>query len=159
MSAVFLGKQICEMAIETERKGTAFYEAVAASARSPEVRDFCLRMAEAEREHEKTFSELLPKVESYSPPESYPGEYLSYVNTLLDRDVMPSAEEGKRLAEQAQSEIEAVDFALQFEKSTIVFLHEMRNFVPEHQREVVGKLLDEERSHVVDLTRLRKTLK
>jgi rubrerythrin len=146
------------MAIETEKKGTAFYESVANTAKSPAVREFAQRMADAEREHEQTFTAMLPRVETYSPPESYPGEYLNYVDTLLDRDVLPGEEEGKRLAAEAESELQAVDFAIQFEKSTIVFLHEMKNFVPEHQKDVVDKLLDEERSHVVELSQFRKTL-
>jgi rubrerythrin len=158
MAEIFLGSEICEMAVETEKKGAAFYEAAAAGAKSKAVKEFCLRMAEAEREHERTFKEMLAPLERYSPPESYPGEYLNYVHALLERDVMPAEEQGKRLAGQAKTEKEALDFAIDFEKSTIVFLHEMKNFVPEQQRKIVDRLLDEERSHVISLSEVRKSL-
>jgi len=158
VSGLFLGSEICEMAVETERKGAAFYEAVARATKSQEVSDFCLRMASAERDHEKTFEAMLAPLERYSPPESYPGEYLDYVHALLERDAMPAEDEGKRLATEAKSVRQAVDFAIQFEKSTILFLHEMKNFVPEHQRGIVDRLIEEERSHVTSLSLLRKGL-
>jgi rubrerythrin len=146
------------MAIETEKKGTAFYKAVAAGAKTPQVKDFCLRMAAAEIEHEATFKAMLAPLTAYEPTESYPGEYLNYINALLEHDVMPSEEQGRKLANEAESELEAIDFAIQFEKSTILFLHEMKNFVPEKDRSVIDKLIDEERSHVTGLARLRKTI-
>jgi rubrerythrin len=159
MPELFLGSQICEMAIETEKKGAAFYDAVASAAKTREVRDFCLRMAAAEREHEATFKAMLSSLAHYSPAESYPGEYVDYVHALLERDVMPAEEAGKRLAAGAESERDAVDFAIQFEKSTILFLQEMRNFVPQQQRPAVDKLIEEERSHVTGLVQLRNTLR
>jgi rubrerythrin len=158
MVDLFLGSEICEMAIETEKKGAAFYAAVAAGAQTPAVRQFCADMAAAEREHETTFSAMLAPLSYFEAPESYPGEYMDYVHALLERDVMPGEEAGRSLAANAQSEVEAVDFAIQFEKSTILFLHEMRNFVPESERLVVDKLIDEERSHVTSLAKLRRTL-
>ena len=159
MAQLFLGSEICEMAIETERKGEAFYQAAATAAKSPAVSDFCLRMAAAEKEHEATFKAMLALVARYESSDSYSDEYLDYVNALLQHDVMPSAEAGRKLAQEAKSEAEAVDFAMQFEKSTILFLFEMKNFVPEQERDTVEKLIDEERSHLAGLAKLRKTLK
>jgi rubrerythrin len=158
MRGRFLGDEICEMAIETEKKGAAFYDAVAHTATSPAVRDFCARMAAAEQEHERVFTAMLSLLHSAPEPEEYAGEYLAYVHALLDRDVLPGAAEGVGLAERAQTEREAIDFALQFEKSTILFLYEMRNFVPEGERSTVDKLLNEERSHVTMLAELRKSV-
>jgi rubrerythrin len=158
MRGKFLGDEICEMAIETEKKGAAFYDAVAHTAASPAVRDFCARMAAAEKEHERVFTAMLSLVHTSAPPEEYAGEYLAYIHALLDRDVLPGAEEGVALAERAQTEREAIDFAIQFEKSTILFLYEMRNFVPEQERSTVDGLLNEERSHVTMLAELRKSV-
>ena len=158
MAKLFRGSEICEMAIETERKGKAFYEAAAAAAQTEAVREVCLRMAAAEGEHEETFKAMLVPIAHYESADSYSDEYLDYVNALLQHDVMPSAEAGRKLAQEAKSEREAVDFAIQFEKGTILFLFEMKNFVPEAEREVVEKLLNEERSHVADLSKVRKTL-
>ncbi len=155
MPGQFLADEICEMAIETEKKGAAFYDAVAHTATSSAVRDFCAHMAQAEKEHEQVFTAMLSLVHGYTAVEEYSGEYLSYVHALLDRDVLPGAEEGVRLAQTAESAREAIDFAIQFEKSTILFLHEMRNFVPEKERGTVDRLLAEERSHVTMLTGLR----
>lgn len=156
MAGLFLGSEICDMAIETEKKGAAFYRVAASQAQTPQVKEFCTRMAEAEAEHEVTFTAMLKPLANYTPPESYPGEYLNYVNALLDRDVMPGEEQGRRLAREAKSEVEAIDFALQFEKSTVLFLYEMKNFVPEADLKVVNDLINEERSHVTQLTQLRK---
>jgi rubrerythrin len=158
MSDLFNGGEICEMAIETEKKGQAFYRTLAASARTAAVKEFCETMAAAESEHEATFKALLTPLRFYTPPDSYPGEYMTYVSSLLERDVMPSEEVGAKLARDAKSEIEAIDFAIEFEKSTILFLVEMRNFVPAEDRGVIDKLLAEERGHVSGLTQLKKSL-
>jgi rubrerythrin len=154
----FFGSEICEMAIETERKGAAFYDAVAAQAKDGAVAAFATRLAEAERDHEKTFTAMLTRVKQYQPTETYSGEYLDYVAALVERDALPGKEAGERLARQAQGELEAVDFALDLEKGTIVFLHEMRKFVPEGERGVVDAVLDQERQHVVDLTATRRQI-
>ena len=55
-------------------------------------------------------------------------------------------------------DVQALDFALGFEKDTILFMYEMRDVVAESQRATVDRLIAEEKSHVQRLTDLKSQL-
>ena len=154
--------QILEIAIQAERQGAAFYQRLAATADSERVRAECQRLVEFEREHEKTFRRLLGQRDVQRALDSLqPGqlsdEYQQYLSALVDSNMLPDEETAQQLAEEADSEVEAINIALQMEKNTILFYQELQNLLGTK----VGALqtiLDEERSHVYQLSELKAYL-
>lgn len=146
--AQFDAAEVFDMAIQTERNGKAFYEAAAAAATSPDVRSLLSFLADAEANHEQTFRAMKVEAGTPAPPESYPGEREEYVQALLRSRVLSDEAAGKQALARMASDAEALDFAIAFEKDTILFMYEMRDILPERERERMEVLIEQERTHV-----------
>ena len=156
------GVEILEIAIETERQGAAFYERLATSAQDERVKEECRRLAAFEREHEKTFRYLLGQRDVQRALNSLqPGQlsdkYRQYLSALVDSNMLPDEEAAQQLAEEATSEADAVNIALQMEKNTILFYQELQKLLGQ-EAGVLQTILDEERSHVYELNELKTYL-
>jgi rubrerythrin len=153
--ALFSAAEVFDLAIQTEHNGKAFYEAAAAAATDPAVQDIMKHLAKAEAEHEAIFRQLRTGA-STMPPESYPGEREEYMNALLQTRVLPDAETALRVVAEMAEDTQALDFALAFEKDTILFMHEMKDLVGEAEGQKVDLLLQQERMHVRLLQQLKR---
>ncbi len=155
---LFTGKEIIEMAIQSEQNGYAFYEKAADQARTEHTKRLFEWLADQERHHEETFRSMLTDEKEHRPPEGYEGQKETFVQALLETHVLPDAQTGVAALANMSSDLEAIQFALGFEKDTIIFMYEMRNTVPENQGTAVDALIAEEKSHVVRLNEIRTTL-
>lgn len=157
-SGVFSGPQVVEMAVQIEQSGYAFYLSAAETARSDEVRKLLEWLAGQERLHEQTFKEMLRGQAADGPLEEYCGQRAAFIQTLLDARVLPDAEAGRAALAGMTDDLQAVEFALNFEKDTILFMYEMRELVSEAQSATVNKLIAEEKSHVQRLNEIKAQL-
>ncbi len=151
---------ILEIAIQAERQGAAFYERLATTADSERVRAECQRLVGMEREHEKAFQRLLEQQEgqrALSSLQPLSDEYQQYLSALVDSNMLPDEETARQLAEEAESEVDAIDIALQMEKNAILFYQELQNLLGT-EAGVLRTILDEERSHVYELNELKTYL-
>ena len=57
----------------------------------------------------------------------------------------------QRMAKNTRDESEALRIASDFEKERILFLHEMRRFLPKGKQETVDRLLRGEQEHIAHL--------
>ena len=150
--------EIYQFAIQIEENGEKFYRAMVEKFDDPKTKELFEFLAEEEVRHEKIFKEMLAKIEDYNPQESYPSEYFAYLHAYADNLVFTLDK-----IEEDISSLHAVDEALQYaigkELDTILYYHEMRNVVPEHQQKMVDDIIDEERKHVVKLTEMKRQLK
>jgi len=154
MAEFFQAAEIAEAAVNIERQGQTFYLNAAEAAKNPDVKDFFLFFAKEEARHETIFQELkdrLGKIEL--PAWSTTEEYGMYLKALIDSHAIFSPELQKRLAD-ASSENEAIRLAMGFEKDTILFFMEMRELVPDSEKRFVLQCIDEERSHLRQLSRM-----
>ena len=115
-------------------------------------------LAEQEELHEKTFRGMLETIAEDRPPEEYAGQKSAYVQVLLDSRVLPNAEAGQAALAKMTEDVEAIDFALGFEKDTILFMQEMREMVPATHGATVDELIAEEKRHVQQLTAAKSQL-
>ena len=158
----FSAVEILEIAIETERQGSAFYERLAISTQDERVKEECQRLVGFEREHEKTFRRLLgqPDVQralDSLQPSQLSDEYSEYLLALVHSNMLPDEEAARQLADEAESEVDAINLALQMEKNTILFYQELQNLLGQEVG-VLQTILDEERSHVYELNELKTYL-
>ena len=158
MAELFKATEIVEMAIQEEKNGVAYYEAFAEKTSDPEVKEFALRMAEEERRHEQEFTEMRDQLGAYVAPETYGGEYLAYVQALVGGRFLPDELAALDSVQGAASDREVVVTALRFEKETLLFFSEIKQFVPERHGLVIDRLIDEERKHIADLSALLQKL-
>jgi len=158
MAVLFSGSELVNIAIGIEKSGLAFYQSLVAAGKDVMARDVFKYLAEKEEEHVKTFQSLLDTVVEYKPPEVYSEEYSLYLKALVDGAVFADARVSREMAEKASSNAEAIKVGLEAEKDSILFYSVMRNLVPERSREVVDRIIEEEKSHMVELSNLKEKL-
>ncbi len=151
----FKASEIFQFAIRIEENGERFYRNMAQKIENTNMEKVFTFLANEEVKHKKTFENMVSKIEKYEPSESYPGEYFAYLRAYADNIIF-----SQRKLEEEMSKINdvisAVDFAIQRELDSILYFLEMKNFIPESQRNLIDGIIEEERRHFVKLSELKK---
>jgi len=158
VSISFSGSELINIAIGIERRGIAFYDIMTKTTESNAAREVFQRLADMEREHIRIFEGMLDQADRYQPAESYPGEYAAYLQALVDSAVFTDDLVTSELATQADSDAEAMELAISAEKDSILFYYEMSEIMPRRAQPTVNKILAEEKSHLRELSELKKQL-
>ncbi|GAI37696.1 unnamed protein product, partial [marine sediment metagenome] len=91
-------------------------------------------------------------------PETYAGEYAAYLQSLVDSAVFTDGFVTSEMATKANSDIEALELAISAEKDSILFYYGMKEIMPQRAQPTVNKILTEEKSHLRQLSELKKGL-
>jgi rubrerythrin len=153
MDAILSASEAVDMAKQVEDAGEAFYDEALKYLEDPEVRRIFEFLRDEERRHAATFERLLETMGGVSGGWREDDEYVAYIRLLAGTQVFPDAP-AARAAVRGATAGEALRLAIEFEKDSILFLHEVRPMVEEESREVVDRLIAEERIHVTTLLRL-----
>ena len=147
--AIFHATDIVEMAMELEKSGEIFYTAVAEKAASSKVRELFQELAEQERHHYKAFSKLSKTIwDQSNAAEGDWDHYLMYLQATIQSAFFEGSDKALSLAEQAADEKEALQMALEFEKETMLFFYDLRDKVSDADREIVERIIAEEKNNV-----------
>ncbi|MFC1980062.1 ferritin family protein [Chloroflexota bacterium] len=158
MSISFSGNELINIAIGIERTGIAFYDIMARSTRNGAVSEVFQYLADAERQHIQVFQGLLTDADKYQVTETYVGEYAAYVKALVDSAVFTDDFATGEMANRAESDIEAIELAINGEKDSILFYYEMKEIMPHPAQSMVNQIITEEKSHLRQLFGLKKEL-
>lgn len=144
------------MAIEFERNGASFYTRAAASAAGRPHAALLLRLAAMEQMHEKRFAALrlsLSTERASAAPFEPPEEKALYLEAMADTRVFPVSGPVPEELASAANLAEALRYAIDREKDSVVFYSTMQDLVPLHQgREQIQSIIAEELGHVHLLT-------
>jgi rubrerythrin len=147
--AIFRATDIVEMAMELEKSGEIFYDAVAKKATSPDVSALFEELAEQEKYHYAVFSKMTGTVWDQS---AFTGDewdqYLMYLQATIKSAFFEGSDKALSLAEQVTDEKVALQMALDFEKETMLFFYDLLDKVPEAEKSMVQRIIDEEKTHV-----------
>jgi len=157
MGNVFSGSEIVEIGIQIEKNGRDFYAGMLASSgdEARKVFDYLMR---AEENHIKTFSKILSTVGKHESPESYEGEYFSYMKALAQEHIFTRENAGRDAAAKMESDMEAIETAMGFEQDSIKFYEGMKKVVPERDHELLYSLIREEQEHYRELGELKQVI-
>ena len=158
MGVLFSGSELINIAIGIEKNGLAFYQSLVKAEKDVMARGAYKYLADMEEKHLKTFQSMLDTMGEYKPPEIYTEEYDLYLKALVDSAVFTDDKVAREMAEKVTSSAEAMQIALGAEKDSILFYSEMRNLVPERDRKVVDRIIEEEKSHLRQLSDLKRKL-
>ncbi len=158
MSISFSGNELINIAIGIEKRGIAFYDVMTKSTENTEARDVFQRLANMEREHAQIFQRMLAEADKYQLAESYPGEYAAYLQALVDSAVFTDNMVTSELATKAESDVEAMELAISAEKDSILFYYQIKEIMPQRVQSTVNKIIAEEKSHLWQLSELKKKL-
>lgn len=158
MGIFFSARELIDIAIGIERSGVSFYDSLVKSARDAMVRGAYKYLADEERKHIEIFQSMLASLTDYRPSETYTEEYALYLKALVDFAVFTDDQVAREMTQKVGSDAEAIQIALGAEKDSILFYSEMRDLVRRSDRDVVNKVIEEERSHLRQLSDLKKSL-
>ena len=158
MSNIFNASEIYQFAIRIEENGEKFYRLMVEKLDEPKVKELFASLADDEVVHEKTFKEMLSQIETYEPPESYPGEYFDYLRAYVD-NVLFSINNFDEDVDKINNSLDAIQFAIDKELDSVQYYQEMRNFVHIPQKKLIDNIIEEERRHVVKLSEIKRTMK
>lgn len=158
MGNIFAGSEIVELGIQIEKNGRDFYNTLVTKSKIQKAKDMFKHLAEEEEKHIVVFQKILNSVNRYEPAESYPGEYLAYMNVLAGEYVFTQKDKGKQIAQEIKSDKEAIDMGIGFEKDSIIFYEGMKKVVPEHDYKIIEQLINQEQEHLRRLSDLKKNL-
>jgi len=156
MNRTFKADEIVNFAINIEINGKEFYKTVAAMLKKSAVKEAFLWLAGEEEKHMKIFEEMYSELDSHVQPESHPGEYGEYVRALVKENVFTKNNMVKEMVSKSITAAPALQLALKFEKDTILFFIEMKNFVPVSQQKTIDNLIEEEKKHINKIVSLNK---
>ena len=149
--SIFEPSEIFQFAIRIEESGEKFYREMASRLDDAEVKSLFATLADEEVKHRKTYEGMVSKIEQYEPVESYPGEYFSYLRTYAD-NIIFTPERMKEEMDKIKDASSALKFAIDRELDSILYYQEVKNLVPKGQRELIDKIIEEERRHFMKLS-------
>jgi len=158
MSISFSGSELINIAIGIEQRGSIFYDIMAKSTENAVARDVFHYLADMERCHIQVFQDMLSEADAYQFSETKGGEYTIYLQALVDTAVFTDDLVASEKATQAGSDIAAMELAIGAEKDSILFYYEMREIMPQRAQPTVNKIVAEEKSHLRQLSELKKKL-
>jgi rubrerythrin len=138
-----------EMAMGIETSGEAFYRAVAKKAETLETRVLFEYLADQEVGHYKTF-ERLGKELADAPLMSQEEweQYQEYLQATVQSALFEGPEKALAAAETVTDDKDALRMAMGFEKETILFFYNVREVATGGRKEIVDRIIDEEKKHV-----------
>ena len=155
--ATFNPSEIYQFAIKIEENGENFYNSMATKLDNDKVIDLFKYLAKEEVGHKATFTKLLANFQDYQPSESYQDEYFQYLQAYAENLVFNFGKFDSEMAKVDTIE-DAFQFAIGKELDTIAYFREMKELVPEGEKEKIEAILEEERKHVVLLTEKKKEI-
>ena len=158
MSISFSVSELISIAIGIERRGIAFYDIMTRSTENSVARDAFQYLADMERQHIQIFQGMLEEPAKYQPAETYDTEYANYLGALVESAVFTDDIVTSEMTTQTDTDIEAIELAINAEKDSILFYYEMRDIMPERAHLTVNKIIAEEKSHLRQLSELKKKL-
>jgi rubrerythrin len=158
MSIVFSPGELVNIAIGIERSGITFYDIMARTTDNEKAREIFEDFVGMEREHLNLFQDMLSGIGDKLPPEASTPEYAAYLQALIDDAVFTNDAIMSEMVTQADSDIKALEVGISAEKDSILFYHALKDIMSGRNAQVLEKILAEEKSHLQQLTALKKAL-
>ncbi|MFX0136703.1 MAG: ferritin family protein [Candidatus Hodarchaeota archaeon] len=159
MVVKFSGHEVIEMAIQIEQKGYDFYKVLMSRAKKENLKNLFHWLANEEKKHIAVIEELreeFAKIDVNSPYNW--DEVALYFKALIDTQVFPDTSEGKNLREEMEDEIGAIHIAISLEKDNILYFQEIRDLVEKKEKEIINRLINEEKSHIMKLLETKRQI-
>ncbi|MDP2920744.1 MAG: ferritin family protein [Candidatus Omnitrophota bacterium] len=154
---VFSISEIVDLGIEKEKKRRDFYAAVSEYFKDKDMKELFIKLKNWEEEHIKKFSEMRDAIKEPKETDSYEGEMDAYMQALVD-DRLYSQVAPISFKNNVKTPMDAISYGIGFEKDAILFFNEIVKYTADSRKEIVKKLIEEEKKHIVYLASLRQKL-
>ena len=154
MTVTFNALEVFEIAEQIERNSTDFYIRAAELFDDPNTCQMFLRLAELEKEHERTFAgmkqQLAEQNRQQSTSES--DDLLPDPRVMAGLAVFGIRSDPAEELKGRQDKKDIIRRAVEKEKDSIVFYHGLKEFVPAGaDKDIIDEIIKEEMKHIVTL--------
>ncbi len=153
---IFNAADAIQFAVKIEENGRLFYLKAADQSQAVEVRDLFRSLADEETKHRAFFQEMLTKIENIPMAEQYDGEYNAYLKDYVDGIEVFAEAAQSGVEDASKNTLSAITFAMRMELDSILYYHEIDQFMGEKYHPVIEKIIREERKHFSKLSKQRK---
>jgi len=154
---IFNISEIVDLGIEKEKKRRDFYGLAAEKFSDKNIKELFVKLRDWEGEHIKKFTEIRSSVKDIRETENYEGELNSYMQEILDDKLYLEVSPAKFSA-NVKTPLDAISYGIGFEKDAIIFFNEIMGYTVDARKDVIKKLIEEEKQHVVYLVRLKEKM-
>jgi len=148
----FNAEEVFQIAIDIEENGYEFYQKAQAVIGDPAVKKIFSSLAEAEIKHKERFTALkaeLPQRAKEGTVWDPNNEMDHYLRMMADMHVFKTKAGVKEAVARIKGAVDALKFAIQFEKDSVTFFLTMQDATEEKQgRALIGQLVEEEKGHL-----------
>jgi rubrerythrin len=139
-------REVVEQAVQTEKLGYRFYTMMTErfKERDAEMAKLFTTLAEKELRHEKIFAGLSEHIGD-SEPEGWE-EISQYMRAMVESEFFLGKGKSLPTMDGIKSVLDAVNFAIGFEKETLLYFYGLRDAVKE--KGLVDEIIEEEKSHI-----------
>jgi rubrerythrin len=158
--ALFDPREMLKMAVMDEETGVAFYKALAARTDRPDLESALISISKQEEIHAKRFKEMLDALGGYKPSgEAYAGQHEEFLKALVESRAFPNPDAAVKKAETVTDDAEGIDISIRLEKDALAFYATLQGALSPTDAGAVEAVIEEERGHLAELARLRRTLR
>ncbi len=152
----FSVREVIEQAVRTERLGYEFYTSMSKKFKGNAglVKLFDM-LAVKELRHEKSFSELKEIIGGEEPVGWEDAS--QYLRAIVESEFFLGTGKSLPSLEHIKTAADAVNFALGFEKETLLYFQGLRDSLKEG--EVIDEIINDEKSHIKWLHKFKETFK
>jgi len=145
------------IAIETEKLGIEYYGKLVDRVKEQNLKEFFEHLRQEEARHLVKYMDLKKEYEKKDKKIEFDEESQLYLKALTDAEIFKKA--GMTIKELENISLEeAVKRALEFEKQTLLFFYSLWDSVEPEYRDILKKIVHEERTHIARLRELQETL-
>jgi rubrerythrin len=148
-----------ELAVGIEEEGIRFYTLAAEKVTEPELKELFENLKDKEYDHIKTFRSLYSTLaEKKGDPDAelylFDPEVAAYFHGYIETAVFPVAGAAKSVMREVEGPEDILRLAMQAEKDSMLFYHELLLHAPwPEAEELVKKVIKEEHKHFAVLRR------
>ena len=159
MPVFYSAVEVIEMAIKTEESGKIFYDEVAKKTNNKDLKQLFEFLAGEEVKHKQIFSDLYQTIKDSPQSIPYNWEEMGlYLKAITESKFFLGEGKAINLVKEAKTPEQSLDFALGFERDTMLFYTEIMSIVAEKNRELVSKIVVQEKSHIRQLQEMKEKM-
>jgi rubrerythrin len=151
--------EVIEMAVKTEKTGQEFYTNAAKKTKSKVLSELFNYLAGEEIKHEKIYKKLYNIVKD--DPRALPfdlDEMGLYLQAITDSKFFVGGDKALGYITKVKTANALLDYALQFEKETMLFYNEILNLVKKQYKPLVNKIIVQEKEHIQKLSAMKESI-
>jgi len=157
MSYLLAVKEILGFAVYIEERGYEFYVEAMKKFAAPRATELFQYLADEEFKHEKFFQKLLEQADdAWKGEADADAEYQAYMREFVKAHSLGDREAVCAKLARISSLDEILDLAMGFEKDSIVFFSELKDFYAKGKTAAIEKVIHDEMGHLRKIFQMKR---